>query len=129
MHAHHTWKGRFSIAFLAALASGCLLCATSSTALAKAKAGKKADQPQTILGTVTAVDGNSLTVETKKAGAKQFQLSDDTKYQLKGKKGGVAQTAARNDVKAGQRVAVTAKGDQVQSIVIETKGKKSKKAT
>jgi hypothetical protein len=129
MHSQHTLKGKFSIAFLAALAIGCLLCATSSTALAKAKALKQADQPQTTLGTVTAVDGNSLTIETKKAGAKQFQLSDDTKYQLKGKKGGAEQTAARNDVKAGQRVAVTAKGNQVQSIVIETKAKKSKKAT
>ena len=71
----------------------------------------------------------SLTVETKKGGAKQFQLSDDTKYQLKGKKDSAEQAAARSDVKEGQRVSVTAKGDQVQSIVIETKGKKSKKAT
>jgi hypothetical protein len=129
MHSKHARKGKFSIAFLAALATGGLLCATGSTALAKAKALKPADQPQTILGTVASVDGNSLTVETKKAGAKQFQLSDDTKYQLKGKQGSAEQTASRNDVKAGQRVAVTAKGDQVQSIVIERKAKKSKKAT
>jgi hypothetical protein len=129
MHANHTRKGKFSIAFLAALAIGCLICTTGSTALAKAKSAKKADQSQTVLGTVKSVDGNALTVETKKGGAKQFQLSDDTKYQLKGKKDSAEQAAARSDVKEGQRVSVTAKGDQVQSIVIETKGKKSKKAT
>jgi hypothetical protein len=129
MHTNHSRKGKFSIAFLAALAIGCLICTTGSTALAKAKSAKKADQPQTVLGTVKSVDGNALTVETKKGGAKQFQLSDDTKYQLKGKKDSAEQPAVRSDVKEGQRVSVTAKGDQVQSIVIEIKGKKSKKAT
>ncbi len=74
MHANHTRKGKFSIAFLAALAIGCLICTTGSTALAKAKSAKKADQSQTVLGTVKSVDGNALTVETKKGVRSNFNF-------------------------------------------------------
>jgi hypothetical protein len=129
MHNRYTRRGKFSIAFLTTLAVGSLICSANSTALAKGKAGKKADQPTTVQGTVKSLDGTALTVETKKAGAKQFQLTDSTTYEVKGKKGGADQAAARADVKEGERVSVTAKGDQVQSIVIDGKGKKSKKAT
>jgi hypothetical protein len=86
--------------------------------LAKYKAVKKADNPQTVLGTVKSVDGKSVTIDSKKGDSKQFQLTDDTTYKRKSKKGSEAQAATRADVKEGVRVSVTAKGDQVQSLLI-----------
>ena len=113
---------------LAAMVICGLILTTGSVALAKAKPGKKADQALVVLGTVKSIEGNSITLETKKGGSKQFQLTDDTKYKQAGKKGSDEKPADRTDVKAGQRAAVTAKGDQVQTIVIESKQKKGKKA-
>jgi hypothetical protein len=124
-----TQKSKISIAWVITIVVGGLLLTANSTALAKSKSGKKADKPQTVLGTVKSVDGNSVTIDSKKGDAKQFQLTDDTTYKLKGKKGSEAQTATSADVKEGVRVAVTAKGDQVKSLLIETKPKKSKKGT
>ncbi len=120
-------KVQNSIVICIAMAVGCGVLATGSTALAKAKAGKKANQLQVVLGTVKSIDGNSLTVEAKKGGSKQLQLTGDTTYKLKGKKGAADETATRTDVKEGERVAITAKGDQAQTVVIEGKHKKAKK--
>jgi hypothetical protein len=120
-------KTQFFNVVIAGLAlAGMTLC-TGSIVLAKAKAGKKADKPQVVLGTVKAVDDKSITVETKKGGSQQFQLTSDTTYKLKGKKGAAEETAARTDLKEGARVAVTAKADQAQSVVIEHQHKKTKK--
>jgi hypothetical protein len=120
-------KTRFFHVVIAGLALVGMALGSGSIALAKAKAGKKADKPQVVLGTVKAVDDKSITVETKKGGSQQFQLSADTTYKLKGKKGAAEETAARTDLKEGQRVAVMAKDDQAQSVVIEHPHKKTKK--
>jgi hypothetical protein len=129
MSLFQTLNRNFSRVGLATMVICGLILATGSVALAKAKPGKKADQALVVLGTVTTIEGNSITLESKKGGSKQFQLTDDTKYQQAGKKGSDEKPVARADVKAGQRVAVTAKGDQAQTIVIESKQKKGKKAT
>jgi hypothetical protein len=127
MQFFRSQKVRITIVACAALAVGCIAL-NASPALAKAKASKKADQPQVVLGTVKSVDSNSITVDTKKGGSKQFQLTGDTTYkQAAGKKGGTDSTAARTDVKEGARVAVTVKGDKADSVLIEGTQKKGKK--
>ena len=129
MPLFQTLKRNFPRVGLAAMVIGGLILTTGSVAMAKAKPGKKANQALVVLGTVTSIEGNSITLESKKGGSKQFKLTDDTKYKQAGKKGSDEKPADRADVKAGQRVAVTAKGDQLQTIVIESKQKKGKKAT
>jgi hypothetical protein len=109
------------------LAVGSVVFAGGSTAFAKAKPGKKAGKPQIVLGAVKSVDSNTITVEAKKGGSRQFQLTGDTTYKLRGKKGAADENATKTDLKEGERVAVTAKGDTAQAIVIEGAHKKSKK--
>ncbi len=113
---------------IGALTVGGLVLSGGGTAMAKATAGKKkSDAPQVIQGTVKAIDKDSLTVEAKKGGSRVFNLNGDTTYKIKGKKGAADETGTRTDIKDGERVAVTAKGDQAQTVLIEPKAKKEKK--
>ena len=78
-------------------------------------------------GTVTAVDSSSITVETKKKGAKQFQLTASTVYERKGKKGQPNTPAALTEVQQGEHVHVTAAGGKATKVVFKKKHHKKNK--
>lgn len=65
-----------------------------------------------VLGTVTAVDAQHLTVEDKTGKTVSIVLTADTKYRKPGAAAGApAQAAAATDVQVGRRVVVSVKED------------------
>jgi hypothetical protein len=90
------------------------LAFVSSPAWAK---GKKAKKPHSTAGKVTAVDQQSITIETKKQGTKKFTLTATTVYEKASKdKTKPATPATLADVKAGQKAKVVASADQAQKV-------------
>ena len=96
----------------------------ASTALAKGNKGQKREHH--LKGKVTAVENGSITVETKKHGAKQIHVTAGTVYQFKGKKGQPGKSATLADVKQGEKVRITLKRDPAEIVLIKKHHKKHK---
>ena len=103
------------------------LASVSSTAFAK---GKKPKGTRPTVGKVTAVDQNSITVQTKKQRSKQFTLTTATVYERASKASTKPATLA--DVKANRQVKIVAAGGQAQKVTVSARkakapGKQGKK--
>ena len=108
------WMNRTAAAGLAVA-----LIAGGSTALAKGgKHNKAGKADHGIRGTVSAVTEKTITVETKKKGAQEFQLTDTTVYETKGKKKQGNTPAARTDVQQGAKVQIVASGTTAEKVII-----------
>ena len=100
------------------------LAIVSSPAWAK---GQKQKKPHTTAGKVTAVDPTSITIETKKQGAKPFTLTSTTVYEKASKdKSQPATPATLADVKVGRHAKVTALAGQAQKVTVSGGKSKSK---
>ena len=115
---------RISRMGIAVMALAVALAVGGSTALAKGHkgagkhAGKAGKAEKAVGGKVTAVDQNSITIDTKKHGAKQYQVNASTTYEFKGKKHQAGRPAALSDVTAGERVQITGGGNQAKKVII-----------
>jgi hypothetical protein len=111
---------------IVALVVAVAVAGVSSTAFAKGQ--KKNKGTHATGGKVTAVDQNSLTIETKKKGAKQFTLTSTTVYEKASKDSTKPATPATlADVKTGRHVKVVAAGGQAQKVTLRGgKGKGGK---
>ena len=78
-------------------------------------------------GTVTAVNSSSITIETKKHGAKTFQLTASTVYERRGKKGQPDKPAKLASIKTGERVQVAASGGTATKVIFKKKHHKKNK--
>lgn len=76
-----------------------------------------------IHGKITAVDAHSITISSKKAGSKTFQLDDSTKVTVNGEPG-----KSVSDLKVKMHVAITlgAKPDTAGSITVSSHHHKKK---
>jgi len=118
-----------------ALALVLMLTAGAATASAKGSKNKGGNKDHGVRGTVTAVDGNSITVETRKRGNQKFQITSSTTIERLGKHGqtkpskeakagktGKRGNAAKiRKIKEGSRVQVTTKGDTAEKITVKRK--------
>ena len=118
---------RISRMGIAVMALAVALAVGGSTALAKGhkgagkhagKGGKAGKAEKAVGGKVTAVDQNSITIDTKKHGSKQYQVNAGTTYEFKGKKHGAGRPAALSDVTAGERVKIAGRGNQATKVII-----------
>lgn len=81
-----------------------------------------------LMGTITALDGNHVTVKTTKGKTVQVMVNDSTKYHRD------SGTASIADLKVGARVVVEAEGKDMLTAtkvhfgVVAAKGKKAKAA-
>lgn len=96
--------------------------AIGGSAFAKGKGGKS----HSVKGTITAFTNSSITVETKKKGPKDVQLTSSTVYEIKGKKGQPNTTAAYGDLVQGAKVRITTSNGQATEVLISKKHHKRK---
>ena len=112
-----------------ALALTFALVAGGSVALAKGQKGEgKKKGEHGMRGTVTVVDADSISIETKKHGTKQFQLAASTVYETKGRKHQANTPATLAAVKKGDRIQIVANGSEVTKVIIEGEHHKKKSA-
>ena len=101
-------------AILALLAALAVMCALPTASFAKKDKGG-------FRGKITAVDAHSITVSSKKAGSKTFQIDDSTKVTVDG------ETKSAADLKVKEHVVITAgaKPDTAGSIAVKPHHKKT----
>ena len=106
---HMQRKLRVFVVGLLAVAVGFAVLGTGSTAQAKGKAAKD----HLVKGKIESIDGDTLTVTDKQSGTEKVHLANDTVYQMHTgkKKDGTNTAIARADLKPGEHVSISVKGD------------------